>query len=402
MTRNPGRPASNRNADGSAIERNAALKLLAYCRANHFAGYDPYDALNSRLFRALPILNFKAARLLLTQAVKRSPINLRPWLLVPKSPNPKGLALFLASLIKLTRIGLVDEPGSIDGLAATLLSLRSPGRKEFCWGYNFDWQTRGALVPRGSPNIICTTFAANALLDAYEWRPEPLWLEAALSSAEFILDSLLWRRDGEASFCYTPIAHDRVHNANLLGAAFLCRAGRVGGRERYFSPALEAARTSVRGQRENGSWAYGELPSQSWIDNFHTGFNLGALRKIGAYAETPEFEPSIQLGFRFYKDHFFRPDGAPKYYHDAAYPFDIHSVAQSVITLVEFEGAGREPGSMAEAVLRWGLANMWNARKGFFYFQKRPLYTVRVPFMRWSEAWMLLALSTFLESRAHA
>ena len=28
--------------------------LLAYCRANDWAGYDPYDALNSELFKALP------------------------------------------------------------------------------------------------------------------------------------------------------------------------------------------------------------------------------------------------------------------------------------------------------------------------------------------------------------
>jgi len=31
----------------------AALKLLAYCRANDWAGYDPYDALNSGIFKAL-------------------------------------------------------------------------------------------------------------------------------------------------------------------------------------------------------------------------------------------------------------------------------------------------------------------------------------------------------------
>src|SRR5262245_66612236 len=80
--------------------REIALKLLSYCRANDWAGYDPYDALNSRIFQALPFLNFKLARLALTQANKRSPINFRPLLLVPKSHNPKGLALFLVSLLK--------------------------------------------------------------------------------------------------------------------------------------------------------------------------------------------------------------------------------------------------------------------------------------------------------------
>ena len=36
--------------------------------------------------------------------------------------------------------------------------------------------------------------------------------------------------------------------------------------------------------------------------------------------------------------------------------------------------------------------------KGYFYFQKRPRLTVRTPFMRWSQAWMLLALATLLDS----
>jgi hypothetical protein len=37
--------------------KKATLKLLAYCRANDWAGYDPYDALNSGIFKALPFLN---------------------------------------------------------------------------------------------------------------------------------------------------------------------------------------------------------------------------------------------------------------------------------------------------------------------------------------------------------
>jgi len=32
----------------------AIVKLLAYCRANDWAGYDPYDALNSKALRPCP------------------------------------------------------------------------------------------------------------------------------------------------------------------------------------------------------------------------------------------------------------------------------------------------------------------------------------------------------------
>jgi hypothetical protein len=382
--------------DDSTITKNAALKLLDYCRANDWAGYDPYDALNSRVFNALPFLNFRFARLALTQGVKRCPVNLRPMLLVPKSPNPKGIALFLSALTRLTKDGLSEAARMTGPLAAKLLSLRSPDRPYSCWGYNFDWQQRFELIPKGSPNIICSTFAANALLDAHEQAPDPSWSEAAMSTAEFILNDLFWREgSSKACFSYTLVGRDEVHNANLLGAAFLCRVGRLSGDRKYLEPALDAARFSVSKQHLDGSWDYGEAPTQRWIDNFHTGFNLVALRRIGEYGRTTEFESSIRRGFEFYRAHFFREDGAPKYYHNAAYPIDIHSAAQSIITLAEFADFGKDIIDLACSVLNWALDNMWDEH-GFFYFQKRPHFTVRTPFMRWSQAWMLLALATLM------
>lgn len=388
--------------DALTTAKSATIKLLAYCRANSWAGYDPYDALNSRVFKALPFLNFRLARLALTQGVKRCPINLRPLLLVPKTPNPKGIALFLSSLVRLSKSGLADGTESIGTMADKLLALRSPGRPYSCWGYNFDWQQRSELVPKASPNIICSTFAANALLDAYERAPEPSWLSSAVSTAEFILNDLFWREGGsKACFNYTLGGRVEVHNANLLGAAFLCRVGRISGEKKYIEPALDAARFSVSRQHMDGSWDYGERPTQRWIDNFHTGFNLVALRRIGEYGQTTEFESSIRRGFDFYKAHFFRKDGAPRYYHDSTYPIDIHSAAQSLITLAEFRDFGKENIELATSVLNWALANMWDSR-GFFYFQKRPKYTVRTPFMRWSEAWMLWALAVLLDEWPHA
>src|SRR5436305_1170676 len=71
----------------------AALKLLAHCKANDWSGHDPYDALNSPIFEALPLMNCRPARLVLTQLLKRSPINIRPLLRIPKTQNPKAFAL---------------------------------------------------------------------------------------------------------------------------------------------------------------------------------------------------------------------------------------------------------------------------------------------------------------------
>ena len=318
--------------------KDIELKLLEYCRVNGWVGYDPYDALNSRVIRAMPLLNFKAARLILTQMVKRCPVNLRPLLFVSKTPNAKGIALFLSSMARLSKTGVIADRQEIRALADRLLSLRSPGKPYSCWGYNFDWQTRNELVPKGSPNIICSTFAANALLDAYEQTPDSSWLEAAISTAQFIVDVLYWREgDSVACFSYTPLGRSKVHNANLLGAAFLCRVSQLSGETKFLPPALDAARYSVTKQRPDGSWPYGEAPHQEWIDNFHTGFNLVALKRVGEYGETMEFKAAISHGLEFYKAHFILNDGAPKYFHDKTYPLDIHSAAQSIITLVEFK-----------------------------------------------------------------
>ena len=380
--------------------KRVALRLLEYCRKRDWAGYDPYDALNSRLFHAFSFLDFGLARLALTQIVKRCPINLRPLLLVPKTQNPKGIALFLSALVKLGKSGLVKTDSEIRAMADLLLALRSPGQRRFCWGYSFDWQTRDHLVPKGFPNIICTTFAANALLDAYELTANPGWLEAAVEAADFVFENLFVQQlDGKGRiisfFRYTALDTAKIHNANLLGAALLSRVSHAYCQKRFSGPSLDAARYSVSKQQEDGSWAYGEGPHQAWVDNFHSGFNLVALKRLSTYLESSEFEEAMCHGLKFYTTHFFCDNGAPRYFDNATYPIDIHSIAQTIITFIEFSDTLPSARPLAQRTLEWGLTNMYDPR-GFFYFQKRTAYVTRTPFMRWSQAWMLLALSTYL------
>jgi hypothetical protein len=384
---------------GTILEsaRVTALKLLAYCQQNDWAGYDPYDALNSKIFKSLPFLDFRLPRIALTQILKRSPVNVRPLLLIPKTENPKAIALFLIALLKLERLGLLDNKDLVTLMTQKLISLRSPNNSYWCWGYSFPWQTRTIIVPRGAPNLVCTTFVGNALLDAYDRLGESRYLDMAVSAAEYILDELFWT-EGDSTACLSypvPSSRTRVHNANFLGAAFFCRVYKYSGDKKYLEPALKVALYSAAKQHDDGSWDYGELLTQQWIDNFHTGYNLCALRTIGQYAETSEFEVHIRRGFEFYRKHFFREDSAPKYFNDHTYPIDIHSVAQSIITLIALRDLGEDSVRLAFSVFRWAMAHMWD-EQGHFYYQVLPFYTVSIPYMRWSQAWMLLALSTLI------
>lgn len=381
-----------------------AQKLLAYCRANDWAGYDPYDALNSKLFQAMPALNSRIPRLVLTQALKRLPLNLRPLLAIPRTQNSKGLALFLSSFIKLIGLGTEDRQ-ELEKLIAFMVErlgeLRSPVDGYSCWGYSFPWQTRTIVVPSGTPNLVCTTFVANALFNAYDWGGNPHCRNMGLSAAEYIVDELYWTENGNAGFSYPhPSVRNQIHNANFLAAGLLCRAYSHTSDRKFLLPALQVARYSASRQKADGSWQYGEAASQHWIDNFHTGYNLCGLRALSNYLGTDEFDSVIRRGFDFYRRHFLGADGSALYYPDRPYPIDIHSVAQTIITLVTFKDV--DPGNLplAQSVLDWAWTHMWDDR-GFFYYRVLRSHTNRISYMRWSQAWMLLALATLLDAAAN-
>jgi hypothetical protein len=376
----------------------AVQRLLAYCQANDWAGYEPYDVLNSRIVQSLPFLDFKLPRLVLTQLLKRSPINVRGLLRVPKTQNPKALGLFLSGLVTLSSTGTAIDQGLVDLMIERLVALRSQGTPYWCWGYNFPWQTRAELVPRWAPNLVCTAFAADALLDAYEQRNDARCLSMAVSAAEFILNELYWSEDERVGFGYPlPSMRNQVHNANLLAAALFCRVHKHTGDDKFIGPALRVARYSAAQQRADGGWAYGEAPTQQWIDNFHTGFDLSALRTIARYAETTEFDSCLKRGFEFYRTHFFREDGSVRYFHNQTYPIDTHCVAQSIITLVDLKDLDSGNIALAHSVLQWAMDHMWDDR-GFFYYRILRTCTIRTSYMRWTQAWMFLALCRLLSA----
>ncbi len=394
------------NKNSSRTEHNVSgplQKLLAYCRQNDWAGYDPYDALNSTLLETFPFLNSKIPRLVMTQALKLSPVNARGLLGIPKTQNPKALALFLSSFLRMSSEDLSDREDLIKKMIRLIPAKRSPGVSYWCWGYSFPWQTRKEVVPTGAPNLVCTTFVALALMDAYDQIGHPKCLEMAISAAEYIVNELYWTDGGTvAGFSYPqPSVRSQTHNVNFLAAALLCRVYKHTGEEKFLVPALRVTRYSVSKQRADGSWDYGEAPWQHWIDNFHTGYNLRALQSICRYVETSEFDSYVRRGFEFYRAHFFREDGAVRYFHDRTYPIDIHCVAESIITLLALKDINPDNIALASSVFRWAMKHMWDDR-GFFYYRVLRLCTIRTSYMRWSQAWMLLALSMLLCERSAA
>ena len=142
------------------------LKLKTYCENEQYKGWDPYDGLNSKIFSVLPFKKWGLARLVWIQSFKRSPVNLRKLLMVPKQHNSKGLALFLSGYCNLYAIAKSGNSTfgdvsaieqKIKSLADLLLERQNTMYSGACWGYNFDWQARlSFLFPRETPTVVAT------------------------------------------------------------------------------------------------------------------------------------------------------------------------------------------------------------------------------------------------------
>ena len=181
-------------------QRNSFLKLKAYCEKEQYKGWDPYDGLNSKVFQNLPLKHWDLARLAWIQSFKRSPVNFRKLLLVPKEHNAKGIALFLLGycrIYKLAEKGCEDFGTKeellvrVKEITELLLSLRSKGYSGSCWGYNFDWQARRLfLFKKHTPTVVASAFCVEALLESYEITKDQTVLNETLSAVEFVLNDL--------------------------------------------------------------------------------------------------------------------------------------------------------------------------------------------------------------------
>jgi hypothetical protein len=390
--------------------RDVSNKVLVWAEERDFRGTDPYDGLNSRPLA--PILGrSRFLRLAVTQAVKNSPVNLRPLLGIPPGLNPKGLALFLCGLAGRNRQNREGMAGRLEQMIMSLASrpdgspafsrdraLRSDISLEeaaaagiFAWGYDFPWQGKAFLQPAWAPTVVCSSFVLDALRDS----ESPFFPVAAERLADFVEGHLrMFREQGGVCFSYSPRDGSRVYNASLFAAKILARAAVLPGSDpvgRRRKIALEACRYVAEKQLPDGGWHYGEAPHWRWTDGLHTGFVLDALRDVSTVLDTREFSPVLERGLRYYLDRLFLKDGTARYYSHSTYPLDPHCFAQGAVTLCGFGMRGQ-----ARMVLSRAVELLWDPAAGGFIFRRGRHLRNRAVHIRWNQAWMFKALSLFL------
>jgi hypothetical protein len=382
-----------RNVDDAV---RAARDLESWSSDRGWRGPDPYDGLNATVGRRA-IRSSPLAMRILTQTVKRSPLNLRPMLGIPEGLSATTLALAISAY---ARNGFLDEDtarAKLRDCLRRLEELRCEAFDDPCWGYHFDVQTRVFFYPSTTPNTIATAFAGLALLDAYEFAGEDRALELAVGAAEFFIRHVPQTATEQgAYFGYLPGDRAPIHNASMLVCALLARLSTTTSREDLVDRALAGVEYTVRRQRPDGSWPYGERPNLGWVDGFHTGYVLDSLLTCAeAGVGGTDAETAWRRGLRFYVNALIEADGTPRYAPTSRYPVDGQCAAQAIHTLARAAPLEPELAEHRWDVLGYALCRLARG-DGTFSFQRQRWWVNRIPHPRWVQAPMLAALTQLI------
>jgi hypothetical protein len=370
--------------------------LEKWVEEHDYKGYDPADGLTSYL-RPLTFGNLFLDRLLL-QLVQRSPINLRPLLGVKPLDSFIGRGYMVRGYLTMLKItGNENYRNKAVACLDFLKDNRAPGFKEYSWGKMFDFASRGGRYGTFEPITVWTSLIGQAFLDAYEIINDEGYLDIASSICDWILERPRNRTGSGSCISYTAFGDGdcTIHNQSMLGAAMLARTAKFRANSEYLRVAKEAITYSCTRQLPNGAWYYGEEPKYQWIDNFHTGYNLEALKCYMECTNDRTFEKNLRKGFDFFRNNFFEATGKPKYYHNRTYPIDSQCASQAIESLANFSDYDQSSLALGLRVARWTIENMQD-RAGHFYFRQYRFATLRAPMIHWAQATTYRALASLL------
>lgn len=344
----------------------------------------------------------------MNQLIKRSPVNFRPLLGIRKGINPKGYGLFLHAYSILSQLGFFNKKEAEDKayfFFNWLVNNPSKGYSGHCWGYNYYWPHRyGPDVPAFTPSVVVTGFVARALLCYYERFHNEEVKKILKGAAEFVLHDIhLYKGNDGYCFSYTPIKKDLTVNANLLAAEVLAYCDYINGEKKYQEYIEQVIKFTFSTQNDDGSWYYSfeyETRKPKKQIDFHQGYVLESLLRIFEYTDVDlgSCKNNLEKGLKFYFENQFSKDGWGYWRLPSKWPVDIHNQSQGIITFCAFREYNEECFQFADKIADWTIRHM-QGKNGNFYYQKWPFLTNKVSYLRWNQAWMLLALTQLIDAK---
>jgi hypothetical protein len=379
-------------------------RVLEYSQMHDYAGWNKYDALDSPFLMALSLGN-KYIRLVYSQLIMRSPINIRPLLGVPRTRNPKGAALF--AMAYLNRYMAKKDKQDLQEAEQLLNWLVKNSSREFpgnCWGYQYPWQDVGFFARANLPNRVVTYFVATAFLDAYDITGKQNYLKVASDTVHFMTKEPRMLFENEEMKCISYVPDPQINwivmDVSALVGSLLSRLADYSKNDQMMAEARKFIYFVVDKQTEYGAWFYSHPAGDhtKMHDNYHTGYILDAILDYSQYSGDDSFMPNYHHGLEYYRDFLFLPDGTPKWMNNKVNPIDVHGSAQGILTFLKAAEFDKKYFDIAQRIAEWAIENMQNHKSGYFYYQKYFFFRKPFTIMHWSNGWMARALSMLIRS----
>jgi hypothetical protein len=285
-----------------------------------------------------------------------------------------------------------------------LRETRCPGWENYCWGYPFDWVTRGGLVPAGTPLVTITPYVYEAFAHLHRLDNQEEWVVILKSIADHLADDLLDIETGpESATCsYTPYDGNGVINASAYRAAVLADASVRFRDDRYWSTGLRNLNFVLQNQQPDGSWLYAMDSVRDFVDHYHTCFVLKALTKIERLTDHEGCRSAIDRGVQYYLGNLFDVEGLPKPYSRAprltVYRNELYDYAEALNVSVLLGGRFPELDQAAVRVVQ-DIVTRWIKPDGSFRSRRLLLGWDNVPMHRWAQSQMFRSLAYWLSVR---
>ena len=382
--------------------------LYNWVKSENYYGWDPYDALNSKIVNKV-CLNSPLLEMLITQLNKYSFFNIRPILNIEKGLDVKGMSLFSQSFSRMYT--LTNDQKYKDDLSYCIQFLKSKSLKSKygfdCWAghyYNYRSADKSILTP-DIPDVITTSNVIKAVVESYLIFKDEELKEIGKNAYDFFIKFLLNKTDDNFYYLkYNPLNENKiVINASAEGLSAICRLIPLFDDNDMNAIASSLSEFLIKTQDPDGSWIYSRYNNgkvRRQID-FHQGFILDSLIEYLPFAKSDQKESlieSIKKGANFYTNDQFLDDGRCYYRYPKLYPIDIHNQAQGIITFSKLGAFDKEYLEFAKKIVEWTIFNMQDD-SGHFFYQKGRIITSKIPYMRWGQSWMMLALATYLEEQ---
>ena len=400
--------------DSVSLIWNAVHRLDRWLDRNGWSGYDPYDLREAPLFQALAsrgtIPWASRSRDVLFTLDKYLPVFTRRLFRVKPRVNAKAMGLMAKGYLKLFRAtGDSRYRKKAESCLDWLLKNPSEGYHGLCWGYPFDWQSH-LLIPKGTPSGVVSSVVGDAFWEAYETFDDSSFLDICLSICRFFVEDLNRDRIEEDCLCfsYTPLDGFHVHNANLFVSEFLVRVGSKAGRDDLVRYGRLGSHYALREQNPDGSLYYWGKVQNAFnpfrVDHYHAGFEMRMLFGLWRSTHDESYFSALSDYYSFYLDNLIaiRDDRVmPRMTPRSTYPVNIHACAESILCNAILSKAFPRASRLLPPLCRFVIETM-QTETGWFRYRilktRFGLIPNNIPYLRWGQAWMLLALSSCLEA----